>query len=142
MQGAITPGGHAHQGGPADPARPGAGRASARARPRLSVGADIVRHVGGRDQLEGHIDGAVHGFSAGEGQRGIEAAGTLEMVPWIPPLAVRLERASQEPPAFANATLEAPAQAANASAAPGGQSINADQAIQLLRQLEALKHAR
>jgi len=72
----------------------------------------------------------------------LEAAGALEMVPWIPPLAVRLERASQEPPAFANATLEAPAQAANASAASGGQSINADQAIQLLRQLEALKHAR
>ncbi|BDV02077.1 hypothetical protein TDMWS_21620 [Thermodesulfomicrobium sp. WS] len=73
----------------------------------------------------------------------LEAAGALEMVPWIPPLAVRLERASQETPAFANATLEAPAQTlTNASATQGPKSINADQAIQLLRQWEALKHAR
>ncbi len=73
----------------------------------------------------------------------LEAAGSLELVPWIPPLSVRLERAASEPPAFANATLEAPAAAVNATRTAGrNATIDTQQALQLLRQLEALPHAR
>lgn len=73
----------------------------------------------------------------------LEAAGSLEMVPWIPPLAVRLERAASEPPAFANATLEAPAAPVNATRRGGRDAtIDTQQALQLLRQLEAVSHAR
>lgn len=71
----------------------------------------------------------------------LEAAGAIETTPWIPPLTVRLEQASQ-PPAFANATLEAPTNATTAVNQTGQPTLNTDQALQLLRQLETLRNAR
>jgi hypothetical protein len=117
------------------------GRTAARLTLLVAKGAQRLAMIDGRVYREGDTlpDGRrVHTISP----QGVilEAAGALETTPWIPPLAVRLEQAAA-PPAFANATLQAPANATTTTQA-GKPTLNTDQALQLLRQLEALQHAR
>lgn len=102
-------------------------------------GRERLALIDGRVFRKGDIlaDGRqVTGISA----RGVEltTSGQRELIPWIPPLSVRLEKAPETPLVKPSALAEA-----NATASPvQGQTLTLDaqQALQLLKQLESVQN--
>ncbi len=69
------------------------------------------------------------------------AAGQAELTPWIPPLSVRLEKAAETAPVPARTTPPTNATAADPIRG-GAMNLDAQQALQLLQQLETMqRHA-
>lgn len=66
------------------------------------------------------------------------AGGQAELTPWIPPFSVRLEKAAT-PPMGTNGTLSANATVAT-PVQNGTMTLDAMQAMQLLKQLETMQH--